>query len=138
MIQAIESIVSSPIPQLHHRILKCFPLLRGAYATKDKAIDDMLQLSRQRFQKSEKQIRLSALDYFLHRDDQRAEKIGDHLSEAVIRDELFGFLQAVSSPSMWFRKRPPKLKHQRIGPRGLFGNPCLDSKILDKISSVPA
>jgi hypothetical protein len=117
MIDAIEKVAPSPIPQPYHKFLKLFPTLRGAYATKDKAIDYMLEVSRQRFAGSEKQTKTSALDYYLHRNDQRAEKIGDHLPEKIIRDELLGFLQAVSSSLCPFslRGKFKKLTHTEQG-----------------------
>jgi hypothetical protein len=105
MIGAIEKVAPSPIPQPYHKFLKLFPTLRGAYATKDKAIDYMLEVSRQRFAGSEKQTKTSALDYYLHRNDQRAEKIGDRLPEKVIRGELLGFLLGVSSSIYPFSPR---------------------------------
>ncbi|RDW62238.1 hypothetical protein BP6252_11671 [Coleophoma cylindrospora] len=108
MCEAFETIVGSPFPQLHHKILKLFPGLRKAYSLKDEAITRMLEQSRKRFAQAEKQKKTSALDYFLHRDDERAVKIGNHLSEPVIRDELFGFLEAghetTSTSLAWIMK----------------------------------
>ncbi|RDW66799.1 hypothetical protein BP5796_09548 [Coleophoma crateriformis] len=106
--EAFEQILSSPFPQLHHKILKLFPNLRKAYSLKDEAITRMLEQSRKRFAQPEKQKKTSALDYFLHRDNERAVKIGNHLSEPVIRDELLGFLEAghetTSTSLAWIMK----------------------------------
>lgn len=131
MIKAIGKVAASPVPQLHHRILRWFPELRAAYATKDREVTRLMELSRERFRDPEKQTKTAAVDYFLHRDEQRAEKIGGHLSEPVIRDELFGFLQAVSHNFFPF----PHYHYYRIrinppsGPRNDLHKFSLDCQI---------
>lgn len=52
MVDAVETVLSSPIPILHHRILRLFPKLHHAYAIRDHALDRMVQESKERFAQS--------------------------------------------------------------------------------------
>ncbi len=98
---ALETMTSSPSPVLHHFILRQFPKLRKAFAVKDKSMESLLKQARAQFLDQEHDRPAeSAMDHVLRREVGAAEKTGYHISDAALKDELFGFLIAVSSSSM--------------------------------------
>ncbi|KAK4545246.1 hypothetical protein LTR36_003426 [Oleoguttula mirabilis] len=91
--------MKSPLGGLHHKwALKCYPALRKAVKLKDSMITETLHTAWQKFnnpQTSDDDIK-SACDLIVAREVSLAKKQGrppEHDSP-VVRDELYGFIQA--------------------------------------------
>lgn len=91
--ESLETTVKSPLPRLHHDILRQMPYMRKARAVKEAFITSEIERRVALFQSGDTAKR-SALDDVLQRELNAAKKEGQSpdLKSRAIYDELFGFL----------------------------------------------
>ena len=75
---SMETTIKSPMPTLHHWVLRQLPYMRSAKAYKDQYITDQLEQARQKFSKASEKDRSvnSAIEHLLRRELAAAEKEG--------------------------------------------------------------
>lgn len=91
--ESLETTVKSPLPRLHHTLLRQMPYMRRARADKEAFITTEIEKRIARFDSGDTTKR-SALDDVLQRELAAAKKEGraPDLKSRAIYDELFGFL----------------------------------------------
>lgn len=91
--ESLETTVKSPLPRLHHDLLRQMPYMRKARAVKEAFITTEIEKRVARFESGDT-VKRSALDDVLQRELNAAKKEGriPNLKSRAIYDELFGFL----------------------------------------------
>jgi cytochrome P450 len=91
--ESMEAPMKSPIPRLHHALLRQLPYMRKAREEKEDLITAEIEKRISRFESGDT-TKLSALDDILQRELNTAKKEGrtPNLKSRAIYDELLGFL----------------------------------------------
>ena len=86
LVDSLEAAVKSPIPRLHHWLLRRLSSMRSAKAYKDRAIAEGLQAAKKRMSKDEEKTGsiTSAIDHLVHREIALARKEGREPEYAVL------------------------------------------------------
>ncbi|KAK5732049.1 hypothetical protein LTR17_010885 [Elasticomyces elasticus] len=94
VVLAVEKVMVLPFPRQHHRLLKRFTGLGAMTALKEREVSMALANARQKLASchSNSQRTESALDFVLRRASSMAEKSEMTISDAALKDELFGFI----------------------------------------------